>query len=54
MLIMHNQVFYDYYHKKILEGKHHRVALSHVARELARTIFHLEKNNIDFDSSKLR
>ena len=54
MLITHNQVFYDYYHKKRSEGKHHRVALSHVARKLVRIIFHLEKNNIDFDPSKLR
>ena len=41
MLITHNQVFYDYYHKKRAEGKHHRVALSHVARKLIRIIFHL-------------
>lgn len=54
MLITHNETFYDYYHKKRLEGKHHRVALSHVARKLVRIIFHLEKNNIDFDPSKLR
>lgn len=53
-LITHNQVFYDYYHKKRAAGKHHRVALSHVARKLIRIIFHLEKNNIDFDPSKLR
>lgn len=53
-LITHNQVFYDYYHKKRAEGKHHRVSLSHVARKLIRIIFHLEKNNIDFDPSKLR
>ena len=43
MLITHNQTFYDYYHKKRLEGKHHRVALSHVARKLVRIIFRLEK-----------
>lgn len=54
MLIIHNPVFYEYYHKKISEGKCHRVALSHVARKLIRIIFYLEKNNMDFDSNKLR
>ena len=54
MLIVHNTTFYEYYHKKRTEGKHHRVALSHVAKKLVRIIFYLEKNNIDFDSDKLR
>jgi len=54
MLIVHNTTFYEYYHKKRTEGKHHRVALSHVAKKLVRIIFYLEKNNTDFDSDKLR
>ena len=54
MVILHNPVFYDYYHKKRNEGKAHRVALSHVARKLVRIIFYLEKNGIDFDPEKLR
>ena len=54
MLIVHNETFYEYYHKKRTEGKHHRVALSHVAKKLVRIIFYLEKNNTDFDSDKLR
>jgi len=54
IIIAHNSTFYDFYLKKRNEGKHHRVALSHVARKLIRIIFHLEKNNIDFDSNKLR
>lgn len=52
--LMHNPVLYDFYLKKRKEGKHHRVALSHVAKRLVRIIFHLEKNNIDFDLSKMR
>ena len=54
MLIVHNTTFYEYYHKKRTEGKHHRVALSHVAKKLVRIIFYLEKNNTHFDSDKLR
>lgn len=54
MVIVHNSTFYDYYHKKRNEGKHHRVALSHVAKKLVRIIFYLEKNNVDFDPNKLR
>ena len=53
-VMMHNPVFYDYYYKKRNEGKCHRVALSHVARKLIRIIFYLEKNDVDFDSEKLR
>jgi transposase len=41
----------DFYWKKRNEGKHHRVALSHVARRLINTIFYLEKHNQDFDSN---
>ncbi|MDB7982764.1 transposase, partial [Faecalicoccus pleomorphus] len=54
MVILHNPVFYDYYRKKREEGKHHRVALSHVARKLVRIIFFLEKNNVDYDPKKMR
>jgi len=54
LVITHNPTLYDYYTKKRSEGKHHRVALSHVARKLVRIIFYLEKNNEDFDSNKLR
>lgn len=52
--IVHNPLLYDYYRKKRDSGKAHRVALSHVAKRLIRIIFSLEKNNCDFDSSKLR
>lgn len=52
--LMHNPILYDFYLKKRSEGKPHRVALSHVAKRLVRIIFHLEKNNLDFDLSKMR
>lgn len=51
---LNNPVIYDYQSKKIKEGKHWRVAQTHVARKLVRIIFHLEKNNMDFNSNLLR
>ena len=52
--IIHNPILYDYYHKKRMEGKLHRVALSHVAKHIVRIIFHLEKHHLDFDLAKMR
>ena len=52
--LIHNPTLYEYYLKKRNEGKVHRVALSHVAKRLVRIIFCLEKNNADFDMSKMR
>ena len=51
---LNNPVIYDYQLKKIKEGKHWRVAQTHVARKLVRIIFHLEKNNMDFNSNLLK
>ncbi len=53
-LIQYNMVFAEYYAKKRGEGKTHRVTCSHVIKKLIRVIFILEKNNMNFDSSKLR
>ena len=53
-VIRFNTTFYDYYYKKISEGKCHRVALSHVAKKLIRVIFILETKNIQFDLSLLK
>ncbi len=53
-VIIYNTQFYDYYNKKRLEGKAHRVALSHVCKKLLRVIYHLETNNLSFDSSLLK
>lgn len=54
MVIIHDPIFYEYYRKKREEGKHHRVALTHVARKLIRIIFFLEKNDTDYDPKKMR
>lgn len=53
-LIQYNMVFAEYYAKKRGEGKTHRIACSHVIKKLIRVIYILEKNNMNFDSSKLR
>ena len=53
-LTQYNIVFAEYYAKKRAEGKTHRVACSHLAKKLIRVIFTLEKNDMIFDSSKLR
>lgn len=53
-VMAYNSVFYEYYRKKKSEGKHHRVALTHLAKKLIRIIYHLETNNISFDSSKIK
>lgn len=53
-MLAHNPILYEYYLKKRNEGKHHNVALSHVARRLCRIIFYLEKNDTDFDINKMR
>lgn len=54
VVIANNHTFYDYFHKKMDEGKPYRVALSHVCRKLIRVIFILEKKNIQFDPSLLK
>ena len=46
---VHNPSISDFYWKKRNEGKHHNVALSHVARKLVNTIYTLEKHKVDFD-----
>ena len=53
-VMAYNSVFYEYYRKKKNKGKHHRVALTHLAKKLIRIIYHLETNNISFDSSKIK
>ncbi|TVP85461.1 MAG: IS110 family transposase [Acholeplasmataceae bacterium] len=54
MVMIYNPVFYAYYSKKKQEGKHHRVALVHLAKKLIRVIHHLETNQEDFDSKKMK
>ena len=51
---IHNPIISDFYWKKRHEGKHHRVALSHVARKLVNTIFTLERHKVDFNINLLK
>ncbi len=53
-VLIHIPTIYEYYHKKRLEGKAHRVALSHVARKLVRLIYKLETSNTRFDLTLIR
>lgn len=53
-ILLYNEVFAAYYHKKISEGKPHYVAISHVAKKLVRLIFTLETNGQMFNPDLLR
>ncbi|HIT44152.1 TPA: IS110 family transposase, partial [Candidatus Avacholeplasma faecigallinarum] len=50
----HNPSIFDFYWKKRNEGKHHRVALSHIARKLVNVIFTLEKHKVDFNPNLVK
>ena len=43
-----DRTFHDYLQKKLLEGKHYNVALSHTARKLVRLVFYLLKTGKTF------
>lgn len=45
--------FKTYLHKKLAEGKHYSVAITHVAKKLVRVIFHLLKHQLVFEEIKL-
>ena len=53
-LVQFNMVFAEFYAKKRVEGKPHRVAMSHIAKKLLRVIYTLETTNQLFDADKLR
>lgn len=48
LIAMRDPCFKDYYQRKRKEGKHHFVALTHVAKKLIRVIFKLLKTNSQF------
>lgn len=48
-----SQGFSDYLEKKLAQGKHYNVAVSHVAKKLVRIIFYLLKTDSPFDETKL-
>ena len=53
LIAINSPVFKIYLLKKLEEGKHYNVALSHVAKKLIRVLFYLLKSNQSFDESKL-
>ena len=53
-LIRFDMTFATYYARKRSEGKPHRVAITHVAKKLVRVIYALERQEVDFDTQKLR
>ena len=48
LIAMRDPCFKDYYQRKRKDGKHHFVALTHVAKKLIRVIFKLLKTNTQF------
>ena len=48
LVAIHSPLFRAYLHKKLQEGKHYNVALTHVAKKLIRVIFHLLKHNVTY------
>ena len=53
LVAMRDSTFHDYKEKKLAEGKHYFVALSHVTKKLIRVIFHLLKTNKAYQLSKV-
>ena len=52
-VIIHNEVFYAYYNKKLAEGKGHRCAQGHCIRKLLRIIYHLLNTGQQFNPELL-
>ena len=52
-VILHNEVFFAYYHKKLAEGKGHRCAQGHCIRKLLRIIYHLLSTGQQFSPELL-
>jgi transposase len=48
LVAMRDKTFGDYLKKKLQEGKHFNVAVSHVGKKLIRVMFHLLKSNSEF------
>lgn len=53
LVCMRDKTFSDYKAKKLSEGKHFFVALSHVTKKLIRVIFYLLKTNCSYQSSNV-
>lgn len=48
-----DDTFKSYYKKKISEGKHYKVAISHASKKLVRVIYHLEKTGELYEKGRL-
>ena len=53
LVCMRDQTFNEYKNKKLAEGKHYFVALSHTSKKLIRVIFYLLKNNQSYQLQKV-
>lgn len=53
LVCMHDKNFNDYKNKKLSEGKHYFVALSHSSKKLIRLIFYLLKNNETYEFKQI-
>lgn len=53
-VIRYDEVFASFYMRKRNEGKHHTVALTHVAKKMIRVIYTLQTKNVSYDSSLIR
>ena len=53
LVAMRDKTFHDYKEKKLSEGKHYFVALSHVTKKLIRVIFYLLKTGKTYQSQQL-
>lgn len=53
LVCMRDKNFNDFKNKKLAEGKHYFVALSHVSKKLVRVIYHLLKTNQQYQLQKI-
>ena len=53
LVCMRDQTFNEYKNKKLAEGKHYFVALSHTSKKLIRVIYYLLKNNKSYQLQKV-
>lgn len=53
LVARYDETFKAYFDKKQAEGKHYFVASSHLGKKLIRVIFHILKNNSNFESKSI-
>ena len=53
LVCMRDKTFNDYKNKKLAEGKHYFVALSHTSKKLIRVIYYLLKTNTSYQLQKV-